>query len=341
MVETADQCRRALTERLATTRQRSALHGQLTITVLLTLAVGFALGRVDTTTAWGFYGSLVVLAVLAGLGVRLTCRGIAAPYLRFADQLDGLALSQRHTALRDLPTDRTDEIGRMAAAVRELVIYRIRDQHDAGQLRRTLDDRVTRATQQAVQSLEKIAMRDPLTDLGNRRFLDDQLPRLIEASVASDTDLVCVMIDLDNFKPVNDTLGHATGDELLKLLAGLLQNACREDDLAIRLGGDEFTLFMPGADLNRAEQLTARVRRRFRERSAAAVGAFCDGESVRRRGFHDDRRLPRRPDIDGPGRPIPLSGQAPGPRSNLHPPRPQHRVIPRISGGLSPPAVLP
>ena len=297
MVETADECPHALDRRLQQSRQRSALRGQLTLTVLLTLAVGFALGRVDTATAAGFYGSVLALALVMGLGVRLVTRRIAQPYLDFADQLDGLALSQRHTALRSLPTDRTDEIGRMASAVRELTLHRIRDHHDAGQLRRTLDDRVTRATRQAVAELEKIAMRDPLTDLGNRRFLDDQLPRLIEASLASQTDLLCVLVDMDNFKPVNDTLGHATGDQLLQLLARLLKQACRDDDLAIRLGGDEFALFLPGASLERADQLTDRIRRRYRDQAAPLLTPRLQTDlsvgvaSMLQEGCHDGSSL--------------------------------------------------
>ena len=276
MVETADATHPVSDQPAAAERSSSALRGRLTVALLLTLGAGFLLGRVDTATAAGFYGALAGLGLLAGFGVRGVARRIAGPYLAFADQLDGLTLSQRRTALRELPTDRDDEIGRMASAVSELMRHRIRDHHDAGQLRRTLDDRVTRATRRAVRELEQIAMRDPLTDLGNRRFLDDQLPPLIEASLASGTDLLCVLVDMDNFKPVNDTLGHAAGDQLLQLLAELLQHACRDEDLAIRLGGDEFALFLPGADLDRADRLTDRLRQQYRRRAATLLRKAVD-----------------------------------------------------------------
>jgi diguanylate cyclase (GGDEF)-like protein len=160
----------------------------------------------------------------------------------------------------------------MATAVREIAIHRIRDHHDARQLRRTLDDRITRATRTAVSELQKMAMRDPMTDLGNRRFLETQLPRLVEAARVSDTDLLCIAIDLDNFKQANDVLGHKTGDDLIKLVAQLMQSACRDTDLAVRLGGDEFVLFMPGATLERAEELMAQMRRLYLQRTAVLLG---------------------------------------------------------------------
>lgn len=253
-------------------RKSVALRWRTALLMIAALSAGFVLGRINTADSLGFAVALVGLAVAAAVGVSLAWAWIAQPIRRFADQLDGLALAQRQVQVRALPTDRDDELGRMARAVRELIISRIRDHHDARQLRRTLDDRVSRATQKAVNTLSKMAMRDPLTDLGNRRFLDAHLPTLIAVSRESDTDLICVMIDMDNFKQVNDTLGHGTGDDLLVALAELIRSAIREDDLAIRFGGDEFVVFMPGATLDRAQQFATHIRTLFRQRAVALVG---------------------------------------------------------------------
>lgn len=278
--------------------QRAAMRSQLALLVVVTLAVGFGLGQLYAVNDLGaIISSLGVLAAVA-LGVWFAWAKIAQPIREFAEQLDHLVLDQRQTQVRELPTDRDDEVGRMATAVRCLIINRIRDYHDARQLRRTLDDRVTSATKKAVGTLSKLAMRDALTDLGNRRFLDTHLPALIEASRESDTDLLCVMIDMDNFKQVNDTLGHGKGDELLVLLADLIRSTIRHhDDLAIRLGGDEFVLFLPGASLGRAAELTHHIRKLYRQQAAAllgpslAVDLSVGASSLHREGCRDGEEL--------------------------------------------------
>ncbi|MEM8738482.1 MAG: diguanylate cyclase [Planctomycetota bacterium] len=276
---------------------RSALRGRLSLLVIAALAGGFCVGRMDTGHMAGLCLATMGLMVVCLGTIGLAWSRIARPIHRFADQLDCLAQHQRETQLRELPTDREDEIGRMAAAVRQLVIHRIRDHHDARQLRRTLDDRVSRATRRATHTLSKLANRDALTDLGNRRFLDTHLSNLVQASKDADTDLVCVMIDMDRFKQVNDVLGHGKGDELLNLLADLLKSTVREHDLAIRLGGDEFTVFMPGATLQRAAQLTGHIRQLYRQRSRVLLGAEFDTDlsvgvaSLQREGARDGEEL--------------------------------------------------
>ena len=270
MVETIDEN----PEREADAKRRASgeLRSRLLLLTVVPLAGGFIAGRTDTSTVVG-----LLLAAAAGLLVvaatTALCRWwLTLPILHLAVKVEHLSRSDRQVHVRELPTDRDDELGRIARAVRQLVIHRIRDHHDARQLRRTLDDRITRATHRAVNTLNKMAMRDPLTDLGNRRFMDTHLPGLIDASYESETDLVCVLLDMDRFKQVNDTLGHSTGDDLLVTLADLIRAAVRENDLAVRLGGDEFVIFMPGASLDRAEQFIHHVRQLYRQRSAALLG---------------------------------------------------------------------
>ena len=112
-----------------------------------------------------------------------------------------------------------------------------------------------------------------MTDLGNRRFLDENMPLLFDSVCASRTELICLALDLDDFKHVNDTQGHAMGDELLKALAGLLRATLRHDDLAIRLGGDEFVVLLPGCDLERAGQLASNWHLLFGQQARSLLPA--------------------------------------------------------------------
>ncbi|MCG3137133.1 MAG: hypothetical protein HJJLKODD_00976 [Phycisphaerae bacterium] len=115
------------------------------------------------------------------------------------------------------------------------------------QLQKQIDSRIAVETRQITSRLrrmEKQAVTDPLTGLHNRQVLEQQWPELFRVHAENAADLCVVMIDLDNFKPLNDTLGHAAGDELLKVTGELLRSCAGEEDLAIRLGGDEFLLVL-------------------------------------------------------------------------------------------------
>ncbi|MEM0913523.1 MAG: diguanylate cyclase [Planctomycetota bacterium] len=126
----------------------------------------------------------------------------------------------------------------------------------------------------AVQKLETMAATDPLTGLANRRSLGMSLERRFADSQRRDRDLALVMIDLDGFKQLNDTLGHQDGDRVLQLAAEALQTACRKSDVAGRFGGDEFVLVLPDAGVEEAQDAAERV--------AAAFAELIDGHLARR-----------------------------------------------------------
>ena len=97
----------------------------------------------------------------------------------------------------------------------------------------------------AQSQLEQLALYDPLTGLANRRLFYDRLTQAMASySRSSTSGLVLVMLDLDKFKQINDTLGHDAGDELLKVVAERLLSCVRKTDTVARIGGDEFILLL-------------------------------------------------------------------------------------------------
>jgi len=111
--------------------------------------------------------------------------------------------------------------------------------------------------------LKEEAIRDPLTGLYNRRFLQETLNREIAHADRASIPLSLAMIDLDHFKKINDTYGHAIGDLFLITLGNLLAQKTRSSDVSCRYGGEEFVIVMPAASLEEAAQRIEQLRVEF------------------------------------------------------------------------------
>ncbi len=112
--------------------------------------------------------------------------------------------------------------------------------------------------------LTRLSVRDCLTDLYNRRFFDQRIKEEIERATRQCYPLFLIMLDLDNFKHINDMKGHRAGDEILKILARVLKKSTRNYvDTVFRYGGDEFAIIIPQATLEQAELIAERVRRNY------------------------------------------------------------------------------
>lgn len=108
--------------------------------------------------------------------------------------------------------------------------------------------------------LEKQALTDPLTGLGNRRYLEGQAAMEIARAERSGAPLSLIAIDLDHFKRVNDTYGHDVGDVVLQAFAKLARQVLRDGDVLCRMGGEEFAVLLPGTGREQALQVAERLR---------------------------------------------------------------------------------
>jgi diguanylate cyclase (GGDEF)-like protein len=119
-------------------------------------------------------------------------------------------------------------------------------------------------------ALARAADTDALTGVLNRRGLAPLIEELVARSCAGDGKLAVVMVDLDHFKRFNDRHGHLVGDEALRRVAGVLTAAARDGDHVARVGGEEFTVALPGADERAAQAYADDVMRRLRDEDIAA-----------------------------------------------------------------------
>ena len=121
-----------------------------------------------------------------------------------------------------------------------------------------------------VEQLHSAATTDELTGLYNRRALEERLAAEISRSLRHQLHTSALLLDLDRFKVVNDTLGHAAGDRLLTQVARILRQQCRALDVVGRLGGDEFLVILPMTKPSEAQVFVARVQRSLRELEQAS-----------------------------------------------------------------------
>ena len=114
-----------------------------------------------------------------------------------------------------------------------------------------------------------LAVTDPLTGLYNRRFMTDELDRLIARSARQESPLAILAIDIDGLKTVNDTHGHAAGDDVLRAAGDAIREGLRASDIGVRVGGDEFIALLAGAGEDDTQIVRSRIRSAFGRRPTA------------------------------------------------------------------------
>lgn len=218
-----------------------------------------------TAMARNFIGlSFGIALLMVPLSYQIV-RHLVNPLDKMARAASALAAGELNT---HVPDERGDEIGVLARAFNrmadELGASHRRLTEQSQELEKRVQER-TRELEEANRQLTEVASRDSLTGLYNRRHFNEILGQLFAESARYATDLTCMMIDLDNLKCVNDTLGHQTGDRLIVLTAQAMKQSIRESDIAIRYGGDEFAILLPRTRPEDARLSAERLLARFRE----------------------------------------------------------------------------
>lgn len=118
-----------------------------------------------------------------------------------------------------------------------------------------------RELQENLEVVRTESLTDPLTTLANRKFFDNAIERLVKEAAASSEPLSVILTDIDHFKKFNDTYGHLTGDQVLRLVAVSLKHNVKGQDIAARYGGEEFAVVLPKTALTQAVTVADHIRR--------------------------------------------------------------------------------
>lgn len=192
---------------------------------------------------------------------------------RLVDPLTGLLATAMDGATERgarLLSDEVDEWAVLDRRLRGLAGDAAASRDLARKLERRMQAQIAKETRRIARDLKRVqrdAWRDALTGLSNRRFLDEKFPAIFAAQGGVQGDLAVIMFDLDHFKPLNDRLGHAAGDRVLTFAGELLQQCTRSEDIAVRHGGDEFLLILPGCSAADAQRLAQRIIALFSQRT--------------------------------------------------------------------------
>ncbi len=189
--------------------------------------------------------------------------------------IQSLILGSHRVAEGDLEqevnVDSGDELGRLALTFNEMTRNLRRNAQEKDrilgvvqELNKNLEHRVEERTRELALlncDLEHLALHDPLTGLPNRTLIQDRIDLEIRASQRATSHFALIMLDLDGFKEVNDTLGHNVGDQLLVTVSERLNRSLRAADTIGRLGGDEFAILLPDADTLQATLVARNLTR--------------------------------------------------------------------------------
>ncbi|MFH2134619.1 MAG: diguanylate cyclase [Pseudomonadota bacterium] len=174
------------------------------------------------------FGIVLSFSALSVLLAIFLARAFNRPLYRIVEEVRRFSVDGK---IGSLPVERNDEIGELAHSIVQM----------EKQIQNQIED-----LQFQQEMLDHLASHDSLTGLPNRRMFLDRLEHALERAKRQNEQLLLLFIDLDNFKTINDTHGHAAGDEVLKAVAKRLRALLRASDTAARLGGDEFIILFEG-----------------------------------------------------------------------------------------------
>ncbi|MEO8330134.1 MAG: GGDEF domain-containing protein [Candidatus Nanopelagicales bacterium] len=190
-------------------------------------------------------GSIDVTVLLGYIGVVLLVVGAAACVLSLA--------IDRALKAADSARSRAEQLADDLLAANSHLERRVAERT------KEMEDALLRE-QRLSATLGELSVRDSLTGLHNRRHLDDELIGMFARANRRESSMSIAVVDLDNFKSINDVYTHLVGDEVLRVAAGVMAANIRTSDVLVRMGGEEFAILMPGTSSDAAASVCERMR---------------------------------------------------------------------------------
>ncbi len=216
-----------------------------------------AFARAVSITGQIFIVDVCIVLLFSVLAYKVTL-AIMAPIEALS--LGARKISEGQTQYQiPAPANSDDELGLLTQTFNDMMAKLRSSQLEIEQDRIRLAEK-NEELQQANEILAQLSITDGLTKLHNHRYFQDHLTREIKRVSRTKAPLALILLDIDDFKLLNDSHGHAAGDEVLVSLASIMTDSARESDLIARYGGEEFVVLMPNTDLAGAVHLAEKIR---------------------------------------------------------------------------------
>jgi diguanylate cyclase len=208
------------------------------------------LSQIKTTDRIDKVGARVIGEIDDVMTLLGDALGMSASY---DDSLTGA--TQRLTAARS---------GEQVKAIVESLVKSTREMRETN---KALEDRLTLSKseisnlQHSLEAIRAESLTDPLTGLGNRKYFDRSIEMAVQSALANGDPLSLLMFDIDHFKSFNDSYGHLTGDQVLRLVGQSLRQTIKGQDITARYGGEEFAVVLPNTALRQALTVADHIRR--------------------------------------------------------------------------------
>lgn len=151
--------------------------------------------------------------------------------------------------------------------IKSIVATLLRSTGEMREANKALEDRLTLSKneisnlQQSLEAIRAESLTDPLTGLGNRKYFDRMIGMAVQSALASGEPLSLLLFDIDHFKSFNDSYGHLTGDQVLRLVGLAMKQTIKGQDITARYGGEEFAVLLPNTTLRQALTVADHIRR--------------------------------------------------------------------------------
>jgi diguanylate cyclase len=179
---------------------------------------------------------------------------------------DALGMSTSYSASLDGASEKLAS-AKNGEQVKEIVDILVKSTREMRETNRALEERLTLSKseisnlQQSLEAIRAESLTDPLTGLGNRKYFDRMIEMAVQHALAFNEPLSLLMFDIDHFKSFNDSYGHLTGDQVLRLVGLSLKQTIKGQDITARYGGEEFAVVLPNTALRQALTVADHIRR--------------------------------------------------------------------------------
>lgn len=218
-----------------------------------------------------------LVGVMAAALFALVALRLASSVSRPIEQLAAAAQHiERHEGQPYFPQSPLREVAQLSLSMQSMTATLLSREKELQRLNHTLEDQVAQRTVAltiANQELERLSTQDGLTGVANRRRFDERLAECMAVGQRTGRAFALLMLDIDHFKSVNDTHGHAAGDRVLQQFAQLIQAQTRGTDFVARYGGEEFAVLLPQTQSHaEAAKVAEKIRKAVAQASFADVG---------------------------------------------------------------------